>query len=352
MLDPIVPSAQTPGLPIFTSWRTVLDSFYAYTAWVEYPVLVIIYYIQGYFPATVQFFGDWYPAITFQEALNTSANWNPLAKMVVSNPELLQGTLSIFSGQLNTLTFISMLFYMAINFLISSICSLVVKLWWLIFTEFNYAKKQEAQFEIALKKKNEALNEVESKYHNLSKENSKLQEYTITDELTGTYNKRFFLDQIKKMFEFAQQNKKSISLIMLDIDHFKKLNDTHGHLFGDEVLKRVAETTLAQTPDYYFCCRFGGEEFAIILPDATSERAIKLAETMRHAISQLKFPNQSLTVTASFGVGTIDFAEKSAFKHFKKFDDLTKLADDELYKAKLNGRNQVCFASHSNSQAS
>lgn len=155
----------------------------------------------------------------------------------------------------------------------------------------------------------------------------------LVDALTGLNNRRYFDSE----FAEAVANKEA-SLILLDVDHFKKFNDTHGHQMGDLVLKAVAKKLKSSCRDGAEAYRFGGEEFAIILPISNQGRACHLAETMRRAIEKIQVKQKSTgkvvgDITASFGVAVFE-GNQSAGKLIEKADKL-------LYEAKRLGRNRV-----------
>ncbi|MBV1913925.1 MAG: GGDEF domain-containing protein [Pseudomonadales bacterium] len=159
----------------------------------------------------------------------------------------------------------------------------------------------------------------------------------ITDALTKIYNRRAFDEKIE---ELTDTNNASFCLVIFDIDHFKKFNDTYGHTFGDRVLQGVAKTTeqaIATIKNTHFS-RYGGEEFALLIPDCKLENATIAAETIRIKLEQLGIRSKSGTgavsnITASFGVAQHMSGELS--------EDLVNRVDDALYLAKTNGRNQV-----------
>ncbi|WP_419757767.1 diguanylate cyclase domain-containing protein [Acidisoma sp.] len=156
------------------------------------------------------------------------------------------------------------------------------------------------------------------------------------DHLTGAANRVHFSRMLARAQSEWQEFKHPLSLIALDLDHFKKVNDTHGHPVGDLLLSSVAEACKALLPPRGTFARLGGEEFGVLLPRHNREQALDLAEAMRGIIADLEIPvpGGMLRVTASFGCATLDEVNGSA-------DALLALADQRLYAAKGDGRNRV-----------
>jgi diguanylate cyclase (GGDEF)-like protein len=165
------------------------------------------------------------------------------------------------------------------------------------------------------------------------------------DPLTGLLNRRVFQEKLKHELEQAKVKSGECSLLLLDLDHFKAVNDEFGHLAGDLVLKRVASTILrtlneAEEVNRSHTARYGGEELAAILPDTPPENAVAIAERIREAVSalDLEFEGVKCSVTTSVGVASFPaFGEDT--------DRLFQSADQALYQAKQSGRNRVCLAS-------
>ena len=166
-----------------------------------------------------------------------------------------------------------------------------------------------------------------TKEENYQKE---LEYLTITDHLTGIYNRRYFQQKIEEEIKRAKRYGNALSVIMIDIDFFKKINDTHGHNVGDEVLVEYSKLIKSYLRDVDVFCRIGGEEFMIILPYATEEDAQIIAEKLRQEIETHK---QILALTMSFGVTQYIKGESEEF--------LYKRVDSALYEAKESGRNRV-----------
>jgi diguanylate cyclase (GGDEF)-like protein len=167
------------------------------------------------------------------------------------------------------------------------------------------------------------------------------QQLAYLDGLTGIFNRRFFEMRIREELERAQRYNTSLSVVMLDIDYFKKLNDEFGHLLGDEVLKQVSGIFQQQLRKGDVVCRYGGEEFALLLPQTTGENALEVAEKLRRTVEAWHFPGVPRPVTISAGL-----ADCPAFG--KSRDDIVSAADAALYHAKLSGRNRVMTAGQAN----
>jgi two-component system, cell cycle response regulator len=162
----------------------------------------------------------------------------------------------------------------------------------------------------------------------------------LTDALTGLYNRRYFEVHLQKLLQKNDANKKSLSLLIIDIDHFKSVNDTHGHAVGDEVLKIFAKRIQDSLRSFDLVARLGGEEFVVILPDVSTDMAYFVSERLRRAIADEPFacavPGNALKVTASIG-GTIVSGASIGM------ETILKQADDALYQAKNAGRNATVF---------
>ncbi|MCW8890604.1 MAG: diguanylate cyclase [Sedimenticola sp.] len=164
-----------------------------------------------------------------------------------------------------------------------------------------------------------------------------LRTLAVTDPLTGLFNRHYLADIATRRIKEAQRKKMPLSLIVLDIDLFKKINDIYGHLIGDAVLKRIGKLLLTSCRDEDFGVRFGGEEFILVLPNCKLSDALKRAEEIRSKIEQLK--PEGLTVTGSFGVAALDWEAKST-----SFSELFQAADLAVYESKQKGRNRVSKA--------
>jgi len=161
------------------------------------------------------------------------------------------------------------------------------------------------------------------------------------DSLTGVNNRRSFMQQAEHELERTRRNGRPVSLLMLDIDRFKSINDTHGHPMGDEVIRTLARTCQGALRSVDVLGRLGGEEFAIVLPETHAEGALRVAERLRQLIAETSVPLEAggaLTFTVSMGV--------AEWRPGEGLDHLLSRGDQALYAAKNTGRNKVCAAAH------
>jgi diguanylate cyclase (GGDEF)-like protein len=163
----------------------------------------------------------------------------------------------------------------------------------------------------------------------------RMESMAVTDALTGVHNRGHFQKDLEMQLNRAGRAREEVSLVMLDIDHFKKINDTHGHQVGDEVLRVVAATLAKECRSFDTVARYGGEEFAVILPTTHREVARSVAERLRTAVAQADTP---VPVTTSGGVAVFP-------AHAVTADELVRAADDALYASKAAGRNRISIAS-------
>jgi len=163
-----------------------------------------------------------------------------------------------------------------------------------------------------------------------------LEKWATTDPLTELMNRRHFFELAERELEQTRRSSRPLSFIMLDIDHFKEVNDNYGHLIGDLALIKLAKLLKQQLRKVDFCGRYGGEEFILCLPDTPASGALEVAERIRNEVSQISIESakdQPLTFTISLGI-----AEN---KNDKNVEDILKRADSALYNAKESGRNQT-----------
>jgi two-component system cell cycle response regulator len=171
---------------------------------------------------------------------------------------------------------------------------------------------------------------IENAYH------EEIYRLTTIDGLTQISNKRYFMETLEREIARGHRYQRSLSLVMFDLDHFKNINDTYGHLAGDYVLKQLASAVKLKIRREDLFARYGGEEFAIVLPEIALPTAMTFAEKIRQLVErhEFRFEKTAINVTISIGVGSTDERET-------KSETLIKRADEFLYAAKAAGRNQV-----------
>ena len=162
-----------------------------------------------------------------------------------------------------------------------------------------------------------------------------LLEASIRDELTGLHNRRFLMTRLNEEYERARRNGTALGLLMIDVDHFKVVNDTYGHPAGDEVLRSIAQTIVAMLREYDVAGRYGGEEFAVLLAATSTPDMVKLAERIGAKIGQMEShgPQKRIRVTISIGVAALNDDDSA--------ETLLQRADRALYRAKDKGRNRT-----------
>lgn len=167
---------------------------------------------------------------------------------------------------------------------------------------------------------------------------TKLQQLAATDHLTGIYNRRQFNKLANQELLRVERNHVNASLILLDIDHFKLINDNYGHACGDAVLVALTDRVKGELRSYDIFARVGGEEFAILLPEAAPDSALDIAQRCLRKISERPFYYEGnyIAVTASIGMSATSTTLSS-------LDEMLKKADKRLYQAKQNGRDQICY---------
>jgi diguanylate cyclase (GGDEF)-like protein len=174
---------------------------------------------------------------------------------------------------------------------------------------------------------------IENAYH------EEIYRLTTIDGLTQIFNKRYFLETIEREIARSHRYRRELSLVMFDIDHFKKVNDSYGHPTGDDVLRRVAAILKASARKIDICARYGGEEFAIVLESTDREGARQLAERLRNEVGGQTFQSSKGPFQATMSLGISSYPDDAREKA-----DLIAKADQCLYAAKHGGRNRtVCF---------
>ena len=170
----------------------------------------------------------------------------------------------------------------------------------------------------------------------LSARSQTLEQAALTDGLTGMQNRRYFDDALREYLQEFRRIDRPVGLMILDLDHFKQVNDTHGHDVGDEVLRAVATCLRGMTRYHDVVARLGGEEFAVVTPNMEAELLAKFAERIRKAIANMSVlsGNVRLKITTSVGLAVWDRKETA--------EEFYRRADRQLYEAKRQGRNRVC----------
>ena len=177
----------------------------------------------------------------------------------------------------------------------------------------------------------------------LQEENKKLEHLTITDELTGLYTMRFFTNRLEEEYSRACRYHYDISVIMLDLDHFKRVNDTCNHIMGSYVLTRVGAKVKQQLRSEDIAARYGGDEFVILLPHTSAAGALSLATRVADSVRNSRFvlDKFKVTITASIGIHTFTGDDRMAKKDSS---ELVRAADEFLYQAKDRGRDCIMHA--------
>jgi diguanylate cyclase (GGDEF)-like protein len=167
-----------------------------------------------------------------------------------------------------------------------------------------------------------------------------LYESSVRDPLTRAHNRRYLVERLASEIAYAIRHETRLALIMFDLDHFKRVNDTHGHLAGDDVLREISAlvTRMIRTEDVF--ARFGGEEFVVLARGIEHVNAGRFAERLRVAVERLDIASENIVVHVSISVGYASFDELVDAE--RTGEGLLRLADTRMYRAKTGGRNRVC----------
>jgi len=174
----------------------------------------------------------------------------------------------------------------------------------------------------------------------LKRSNELLLELSNTDHLTGLFNRRFLMEALDKEVQRARRKDGQVALLLLDIDHFKRVNDTHGHLQGDVVLQKVALHIQKELRSYDTAARYGGEEFVAVLPDTSLKEAFNVADRIRLSVQGMRFAGSLSNEQVTVSLGVALFPSPC----FDDIDGLLRAADEALYQAKERGRNRVIIS--------
>lgn len=170
----------------------------------------------------------------------------------------------------------------------------------------------------------------------IRRHNHRLEQLAMTDSLTSLYNRRAFSEMLSREVEIAQRYQRPLSLLMLDVDNFKAVNDRHGHMVGDRVLKRIAAEIRASIRSSDLAGRWGGDEFIVLLLEANEPEALKTAERILHAIQEIRIPHDEEEISVSATIGTASIIDQEVQE-----DDMIKWADDALLAAKGSGKGRI-----------
>lgn len=201
------------------------------------------------------------------------------------------------------------------------------------------SKRRAEQMVRSMEELRGALNDHVSKLDQLRNDNRQLQEMSTRDPLTGVYNPRYMHHWLGQSFAYAERHGDPLSVMIIDIDHFKSVNDTLGHLAGDELIRCLALILRNSVRDSDLVARYGGDEFIVALPKTSAEELPVLAERILAELRQVKMPGSGERRKLSCSMGSATFPGDEPVSTYR---DLVMLADQALYGAKRNGRGQLC----------
>ena len=215
-------------------------------------------------------------------------------------------------------------------------CYIISESEWYLLAGRHQLPERDEFFQKLTKLNNELVNktrELTKKNVELEKTRARIEELLRTDELTGISNRRAFMEFYEKFYSLSRRHSSLLSMVMIDLDNFKEINDTYGHNAGDEVLKKIGELLAENIRQEDMAARIGGDEFNILLPETSLEKAAEFAERLRVKIDQLDLDDISHKLSASFGVVELDEDESK--------DELLQRADENLYHAKETGKDRI-----------
>ena len=204
--------------------------------------------------------------------------------------------------------------------------------WAVIMDDISTRKQAEKELHAVNKRLKQQLGEIQDLQ-------DKLHEQAMRDPITGVYNRRFLEETLSREISHAQRKGNPLSIIMLDIDFFKKVNDSFGHKIGDDVIISLSKLLQTETRDSDCVSRYGGDEFVLVMPEMTKEDAFQRAELWRNAIKskELLIGEYRIGITVSMGISTFPANGSDS-------EALLKAADEALYQAKATGRDRTCIA--------
>ncbi len=170
--------------------------------------------------------------------------------------------------------------------------------------------------------------------------NEQLYNAANKDFLTQLYNKKYFLDRLKMEMSYSRRHERPLSLVMMDLDFFKRVNDNHGHVVGDKVLRQFANRLGAVKRHEDLLARYGGEEFALLLRDTAKDTAIQISEKLRARVEEFQFEIEGHKIVLSASIGLATFNRNN----YKNHETFLRAADQQLYRAKKEGRNRVHYS--------
>jgi diguanylate cyclase (GGDEF)-like protein len=314
---------------------SVADGFYALTNPLVWPLNTLLNQLFLLSPPSET---SWFPALPGPQLLHILS----LNKLF---PNMQPAT--VLPGVMDWATPLSLLGWQALVYgllwLIQLFQTTLVQWGWVWLTEKTYASQQAEVLQTTLTEQAKDKLTLSQDVATLSQTATLLRAQTVTDAMTGLFNKRFFQQKTTELFTDALAYQRPLGLMMLDIDHFKKLNDAYGHQTGDDVLKAVAKIIQQEVPRGCFACRYGGEEFGIIFPAVSKEKAIQTATTIRETIAAKRYEEHpDLSVTISQGLAWFNLSEGPV-----PYTDPTQwieAADKALYASKEGGRNRLSLA--------
>jgi diguanylate cyclase (GGDEF)-like protein len=186
----------------------------------------------------------------------------------------------------------------------------------------------------------EAILRIKNEHEELRQQNQRLAELSVTDPLTGLYNRRFLMERLKEELDRAKRYQYPISCLMIDVDNFKQINDSLGHLQGDHVLQQIAELLKNSSRVVDIVVRYGGEEFLLVLPQTDLDGAQVVGERFRKMVEEHRFFPADVARTLTVSIGAAAFAGDQ----LRTYEEMLKWADEALYEAKRAGKNRIVLA--------